>query len=104
MTIGAPAFAGSRAIPHMLERPRHVGARGTLDADGRVAPWGAATLEDTGAPFLADPDAASDAARAVDDEQLAVVARDDAEPPTPARGVEDADGDTRRAEAAEERT
>src|SRR5579872_2889648 len=101
MPIGAPAFAGGRAIPHVLERPRHVGARRTLDADRRVAPRRAAAFEDTGAPFLADADAAGDAARAVDDEQLTVVARDDAEPAAPAGWVEDADGDTRRAEAAE---
>src|SRR5581483_973417 len=103
MTIGASALIARRALPHVLERPRHVGARRALDADGRIAPGRPAAFEDAGTPFLADPDATGDAAGAVNDEQLAVVTRDDAEPAAPAGRVKDADRDARGAEPAEER-
>jgi hypothetical protein len=68
-----------RALPHRVERLLHVERGRALDAHGRVAPVAALALR-LADPLVADADTAGDAERGVDDEQLAMVARDEAEP------------------------
>ena len=73
------------APPHVVERLDHVVRGGPLDLHGGVAPTRAMLLLHAGRPFASDADAAGDADRPVDDEQLAVIARNESEPRVEAR-------------------
>ena len=86
----APLLA-AHPPPHVLERLEHVAGGRPLDADRGVAPTAALFLCDPLEPFPADANAAGDASRLIDDEQLAMVARHESEPGAQSGRIEDAD-------------
>ena len=79
----------------------HVVRGRTLDAHGGVAPARAMDLQHAGRPLAANTEPAGDADVSVDDEQLAMIARHEAEPSAKAGRVEDRDVDSGFAQAIE---
>src|SRR6185437_8236484 len=76
---------------HVVERVLHVQRRGSVDHHGGVAPARTVLLQYARRPLASDPYAAGDPDRRVDDEQLAMVARNHAEPRAKAGRVEHGD-------------
>ena len=80
-----------RALPHRVERLLHVARGGALDAHGGVAPVAAMALPSCRIHSSPMPTPPVMPTARVDDEQLAVIARHEAEPGAEARRVEHAD-------------
>src|SRR5581483_1614666 len=86
-------FVALRATPHVVEGLHHVVGRRTFDFHGGVPPPRPMQLLNAGRPLAADADAAGDPDASIDDEELAVVARNDAEPTAKAGRIEHGDID-----------
>src|SRR5437868_5431329 len=85
----AAALTLERALPHGVEGRLHVGGGRAFDAHRGIAPV-TAMARCLAHPLIADADAAGDADRRIDDEQLAVIARDETEPCSQAGRIEHA--------------
>src|SRR5947209_19355085 len=92
-TMRTSPLAAHGATPHCLESSDHVACGGSFNDDCCVPPARAMLLEHPGCPFATNADAAGYAYCLVDNEELAVIAWNEAEPGAEAGMVEDLDVD-----------
>src|SRR5262245_53218515 len=99
----AATLLSFRAAPHALERLNHVLRRGSIGRHRGVAPTWPARTKNSSRPLVTDVQTAGDADAVVDDEQLAVIARDESHPASEPERVEDREVDARLADASQKR-
>src|SRR5690242_6442456 len=100
--VRATALATDRSSPHRLERGDHVSRGRPFDDDGGVAPSLAMRLENARRPLAADANPAGDPYCFVYDQELAVVAGNEAEPSAKSGWIEDLDVDAGTRDLANE--
>src|SRR4051812_6697186 len=101
-SVRPASLLACRASPHVVERLNHVARRGPFDLHRGVAPTRAMLFLNAGRPFASDTNATGDASSAVDDKQLAMVARNHPQPGTKPRRIEYGDAHALFSKAANE--